>query len=251
MLECMLERSGRCESMERQHVNAGWIVLNIHLQSAVCEVVESSVKKVTTLDSATLSALRGKQRNWPRRLGKDVGLRQPEQTRLGPLHGTWEKSRIFMAEIGAYEEVGRHKDMVAEQHKQRWLMVMTEDQESSGQHWVQLVCCPKLVRARGVSMKLMSSERGWSKTAEGRTKVIFTLRHPPMLTSNLHLATPPDFTSERFCQAREWIIADGGNHTTVANQLALSWTLNDDLEKQEWDHQIQRQQQHERQEEEE
>ncbi|KAI6101808.1 hypothetical protein F5141DRAFT_1065780 [Pisolithus sp. B1] len=63
-----------------------------------------------------------------------------------------------------------------------------------------------------------------------------------MLTSNPHLAVLLDFTSERFHQAREQIIANGGNHTTATNQLALIWTLNNDLEKQEWDCQIQQQQ---------
>ncbi|KAI6137190.1 hypothetical protein F5141DRAFT_1060069 [Pisolithus sp. B1] len=63
-----------------------------------------------------------------------------------------------------------------------------------------------------------------------------------MLTSNPHLAMLLDFTSERFRQAREQIIANGGDHATATDQLALIWTLNNDLEKQEWDHQIQQQQ---------
>ncbi|KAI6161889.1 hypothetical protein EDD17DRAFT_1508740 [Pisolithus thermaeus] len=76
-----------------------------------------------------------------------------------------------------------------------------------------------------------------------------------MPTSNLHLTMHLDFTSERFSQAREQIIANGDDHATAANHLALIWTLNNDLEKQEWDCQIQQWQQaaaeHERQEEEE
>ncbi|KAI6041928.1 hypothetical protein EDC04DRAFT_2892430 [Pisolithus marmoratus] len=56
------------------------------------------------------------------------------------------------------------------------------------------------------------------------------------------LATPLDFTSERLHHAREQIIANGSDHDTAADQLALIWTLNNDLEKQEWDHWIQQQQ---------
>ncbi|KAI6045497.1 hypothetical protein EDC04DRAFT_2888948 [Pisolithus marmoratus] len=54
--------------------------------------------------------------------------------------------------------------------------------------------------------------------------------------------TPPDFTSKRFCHARVQIIINGGDHDTTAEQLALIWTLNIDLEKQEWDCWIQQQQ---------
>ncbi|KAI6094490.1 hypothetical protein EDD16DRAFT_1529106 [Pisolithus croceorrhizus] len=76
-----------------------------------------------------------------------------------------------------------------------------------------------------------------------------------MPTSNPHLATPLDFTSKRFCQAREQIIANGSDHDTAANQLALIWTLNNDLKKQEWDNQVCQQwlvaAEHKRQEEEE
>ncbi|KAI6118131.1 hypothetical protein F5141DRAFT_1211997 [Pisolithus sp. B1] len=63
-----------------------------------------------------------------------------------------------------------------------------------------------------------------------------------MPTSNPHLVMPPDFTSKRFHQAREQIIANSGDHDTAANQLALIWTLNNDLEKQDWDHQVWQQQ---------
>ncbi|KAI6020577.1 hypothetical protein EDC04DRAFT_2736786, partial [Pisolithus marmoratus] len=48
----------------------------------------------------------------------------------------------------------------------------------------------------------------------------------------------PDFASERFQQAREQLIANRSDHDTVAQQLALAWTLNNDLEKQEWDRQV-------------
>ncbi|KAI5982413.1 hypothetical protein EDD15DRAFT_2400498 [Pisolithus albus] len=64
-----------------------------------------------------------------------------------------------------------------------------------------------------------------------------------MPANNPHLAMPPDFTSERFRQAREQIIVNGGDHVTAADQLALIWTVNNDLEKQEWDCQVQQQQQ--------
>ncbi|KAI6018396.1 hypothetical protein EDC04DRAFT_2607794 [Pisolithus marmoratus] len=51
-----------------------------------------------------------------------------------------------------------------------------------------------------------------------------------------------DFTSKRFCHAREQIIINRGDHDAATDQLALIWTLNNDIEKQEWDHQIQQQQ---------
>ncbi|KAI6120819.1 hypothetical protein EDD16DRAFT_1893819 [Pisolithus croceorrhizus] len=63
-----------------------------------------------------------------------------------------------------------------------------------------------------------------------------------MPTSNPHLAMPLDFTSKRFRQAREQIIANSGDHDMAANQLALIWMLNNDLEKQDWDCQVQQQQ---------
>ncbi|KAI5992515.1 hypothetical protein EDD15DRAFT_2443003 [Pisolithus albus] len=77
----------------------------------------------------------------------------------------------------------------------------------------------------------------------------------PTLARNPHLMAPPDFSSENFCLAREQLIADGGDHETAARQLALAWTLNNDIERQEWDRQMRQEQQEaadrERQEEEE
>ncbi|KIO04615.1 hypothetical protein M404DRAFT_26070 [Pisolithus tinctorius Marx 270] len=59
----------------------------------------------------------------------------------------------------------------------------------------------------------------------------------PMLASNPHEATCPDFTSEKYLQARECLLNDAINHEAAANQLELLWTVNNDLERQEWDRQ--------------
>ncbi|KAI6039390.1 hypothetical protein EDC04DRAFT_2895330 [Pisolithus marmoratus] len=63
------------------------------------------------------------------------------------------------------------------------------------------------------------------------------------LVQNPHHSVPPDFTSKDFHLAREQLIANGGDHKTAAHQLMLVWHLNNDLEKQEWDHQIQQEHQ--------
>ncbi|KAI6000105.1 hypothetical protein EDD15DRAFT_2488305 [Pisolithus albus] len=65
----------------------------------------------------------------------------------------------------------------------------------------------------------------------------------PALARNPHLAVPPDFSTENFRLAREQLVANGVDHEAAARQLALVWTLNNDLEKQEWDQQIQQEQQ--------
>ncbi|KAI6045476.1 hypothetical protein EDC04DRAFT_2559567 [Pisolithus marmoratus] len=57
----------------------------------------------------------------------------------------------------------------------------------------------------------------------------------PTQARNPHQAVPPDFTSENFHLAREKLIMEGGDHETAACQLTLVWTLDNDLEKQEWD----------------
>ncbi|KAI5988130.1 hypothetical protein EDC04DRAFT_3128503 [Pisolithus marmoratus] len=72
----------------------------------------------------------------------------------------------------------------------------------------------------------------------------------PTLVQNPHQAVPLDFTSESFCLAREQLITDGGDHKTAAQQLTLVWTLNNDLERQEWDRQIQHEEQQEEEEQE-
>ncbi|KIN99894.1 hypothetical protein M404DRAFT_963992 [Pisolithus tinctorius Marx 270] len=59
----------------------------------------------------------------------------------------------------------------------------------------------------------------------------------PMLAFNPHEAVCPNFTSEKYLQARECLLNDGINHEAAANQLELLWTVNNDLERQEWDRQ--------------
>ncbi|KAI6144649.1 hypothetical protein BKA82DRAFT_4358426 [Pisolithus tinctorius] len=65
----------------------------------------------------------------------------------------------------------------------------------------------------------------------------------PKLTNNPHLAVQPDFTSEKYHQAQECLVNDDVNHDAAAAQLALYWALNNDLEKEEWDHQVLQEQQ--------
>ncbi|KAI6001743.1 hypothetical protein EDC04DRAFT_2611961 [Pisolithus marmoratus] len=65
----------------------------------------------------------------------------------------------------------------------------------------------------------------------------------PTLACNPHHVIPPDLTSKNFCLAREQLITDGGDHKTAACQLTLVWNLNNDLEKQEWDCQVQQERQ--------
>ncbi|KAI5998921.1 hypothetical protein F5J12DRAFT_724769 [Pisolithus orientalis] len=65
----------------------------------------------------------------------------------------------------------------------------------------------------------------------------------PKLMHNPHFAEQPDFSSEKYHQARECLINDDVNHKAAAAQLALYWTLNNNLEKEEWDHQAHQEQQ--------
>ncbi|KAI6148479.1 hypothetical protein BKA82DRAFT_120364 [Pisolithus tinctorius] len=65
----------------------------------------------------------------------------------------------------------------------------------------------------------------------------------PKLTHNPHFAEQPDVSSEKYCQARECLVNDDINHEAAAAQLALYWMLNNDLEKEEWDHQAHQEQQ--------
>ncbi|KAI6027163.1 hypothetical protein EDC04DRAFT_2573124 [Pisolithus marmoratus] len=68
----------------------------------------------------------------------------------------------------------------------------------------------------------------------------------PTLAHNPHHVIPLDFTSKNFHLAREQLITNGGDHETAACQLMLVWNLNNDLEKQEWDHQERQQIEQER-----
>ncbi|KAI6151573.1 hypothetical protein BKA82DRAFT_3941905, partial [Pisolithus tinctorius] len=65
----------------------------------------------------------------------------------------------------------------------------------------------------------------------------------PDLAQNPHLAIHPDFTSKSYCLARDCLVNKTIDHNTAACQLELLWTVNNDLERQEWDWQLLEEQQ--------
>ncbi|KAI6142366.1 hypothetical protein BKA82DRAFT_29900 [Pisolithus tinctorius] len=64
----------------------------------------------------------------------------------------------------------------------------------------------------------------------------------PDLAWNPHLAICLDFTSKSYHLARDHLVNETIDHNAAECQLELLWTVNNDLERQEWDQQLEEQQ---------